>query len=78
MDKYSKEYLGTRQHIEDMAMVQAAIGFESKPKKMMETKEVESACCGATILWNVTDDEIQFGRCLDCKEWSEVVEQTHN
>ena len=38
MDKYSKEYLGTRQHIEDMAMVQAAIGFESKPKKMMETK----------------------------------------
>ncbi|MGK0449037.1 MAG: hypothetical protein ACJA2M_002839 [Polaribacter sp.] len=43
----------------------------------METKKVESACCGATILWNVTDDKIQFGRCLDCKEMSEVV-QTEN
>tara|TARA_B110000091_G_C13585964_1_gene378532 strand:- start:170 stop:307 length:138 start_codon:yes stop_codon:yes gene_type:complete len=45
---------------------------------MMETKEVESACCGSTILWNVTDDKIQFGRCLDCKEWSEVVESIGN
>ena len=45
---------------------------------MMQTKEVQSACCGATILWNVTDDEIQYGRCLACKEWSEVIELTNN
>tara|TARA_R110001606_G_scaffold6439_6_gene28930 strand:- start:1311 stop:1448 length:138 start_codon:yes stop_codon:yes gene_type:complete len=45
---------------------------------MIQTKEVQSACCGATILWNVTDDEIQYGRCLACKEWSEVIEQTNN
>tara|TARA_R110001599_G_scaffold351761_1_gene584508 strand:- start:86 stop:235 length:150 start_codon:yes stop_codon:yes gene_type:complete len=40
---------------------------------MEETWNVESACCGSTILWNVTDDKIQHGRCLKCKAWSEVV-----
>ena len=40
---------------------------------MKETWNVESACCGSTILWNVTDDKIQHGRCLKCKEWSKVV-----
>tara|TARA_R110000782_G_scaffold131748_1_gene223613 strand:- start:182 stop:331 length:150 start_codon:yes stop_codon:yes gene_type:complete len=40
---------------------------------MEETWNVESACCGSTILWNVTDDKIQHGRCLKCKGWSKVV-----
>tara|TARA_R110001592_G_scaffold186667_1_gene431037 strand:+ start:98 stop:277 length:180 start_codon:yes stop_codon:yes gene_type:complete len=40
---------------------------------MKRIYSVESNCCGAAILWNVTTDDEQTGLCTDCKEWSTVI-----
>mgnify|MGYP003635962630 FL=1 len=40
---------------------------------MKRIYSVESNCCGAAILWNVTTDDEQTGLCTDCKEWATVI-----
>ena len=40
---------------------------------MKRIYSVESNCCGAAILWNVTTGDDQIGLCTDCKEWATVI-----
>jgi|TARA_R110002167_G_scaffold118913_2_gene295745 hypothetical protein len=45
---------------------------------MKKLYSVESNCCGAAILWNVTTDDEQTGLCTDCKEWATVIKLDEN
>jgi len=41
---------------------------------MKQLNNVESSCCGSAIMWNITTDENPIGLCLECGEWSSVID----